>query len=97
MDAVIAVDFGATNLRAALVHRDGTLVHHHMTPTGARDGVLAIVERIVRLVDQVAREAGVERSVPVGVVAPGPLSQRAVWCCSRRTWWVGSTYRCGSC
>lgn len=73
MDAVIAVDFGATNLRAALVRRDGTLVHHHTTATGARDGVLAVVERIVRLVDQVAAEAGVDRSVPVGVVAPGPL------------------------
>ncbi|MCX7623762.1 MAG: ROK family protein [Thermomicrobium sp.] len=73
MDAVLAVDFGATNLRAAVVRRDGTLLHHRQTVTGARDGVVAVVERIVRLVEQVASEAGLDRSVPVGVVAPGPL------------------------
>jgi glucokinase len=73
MDAVLAVDFGATNLRAALVRRDGTLAFHRQTATGARDGVVAVVERIVRLVDEVAADAGVDRAVPVGVVAPGPL------------------------
>lgn len=73
MDVVIAVDFGATNLRAALVHRDGSLACHRSMATGARDGVAAVVDRIVQIVEQVAHEAGVDRSVPVGIVAPGPL------------------------
>lgn len=73
MEAVIAVDFGATNLRAALVQRDGTLLAHHHLATGAQDGVIPVIERIARLVEQVARETQIDRSVPVGVVAPGPL------------------------
>ncbi len=70
MDAV-AVDLGGTNLRAARISEDGTILKRAETPTEAQSGVDNVVSRIVGVI----REAmGGDRSsvsgVGVGFAAP---------------------------
>lgn len=73
---VMAVDFGGTNIRAAVVSADGTLAHRLSEPTCAEDGPEAVIGRIAALIGKVADEANLPADVPVGVAAPGPLSSR---------------------
>jgi glucokinase len=70
----IAVDLGGTNLRAAVLSADGKLTHRVSAPTEAAQGANAVVDRIGALVNRIADEARLERAVPVGAAAPGPLN-----------------------
>ncbi|NTU84575.1 MAG: ROK family protein [Chloroflexales bacterium] len=74
MDHVIAVDLGGTQIRAALVCADGTIVAHARTPTLVDEGPQAVVSRTCTLMSRVQRAlpAGA-RLLGVGVGAPGPL------------------------
>ncbi len=71
--AAIAIDFGGTNLRAALVTADGAILHRVNTPTRVEEGVQPVIDRMVNLAEQVISASGADPEVPVGVVAPGPL------------------------
>jgi len=73
---VIAVDLGGTHIRVAVVSEVGELRHRSAIPTEAQEGPHAVIERIGRLVEQVAAEAGIAKDVPVGVASPGPLNPR---------------------
>lgn len=73
LPAAIAIDFGGTNLRAALVTAEGSLLHHVSTLTRVEEGVEPVVERMVALAEQVIAASGAGPEIPVGVVAPGPL------------------------
>jgi glucokinase len=72
----IAVDLGGTNLRAAVLSADGTLTHRVSAPTEAKQGADAVVTRIGALVNRIAEEAQLDRAVPVGAAAPGPLNPK---------------------
>lgn len=75
-DRVLAVDFGGTNIRAAVVAADGKLTHRHSEPTEADTGPEAVIGRIAALIGAVAAEAKLPDDAPVGVAAPGPLNTR---------------------
>ncbi len=71
MAAFLAIDLGATNLRAAIVEGPRVLARRS-TATCAWNGPQAVVERMLEL----AREVTLANPIPVaalGVAAPGPL------------------------
>ncbi len=72
--SVIAIDLGGTNIRAAIVGRDGDILRRASMPTDSADGHLAVVDRMVRLIGDVGAEADIQ--VPVGIASPGPLDPR---------------------
>ncbi|HMM43675.1 MAG TPA: ROK family protein [Thermomicrobiales bacterium] len=72
----LAVDLGGTNLRVAVVDRDGDIQSETQQPTGAADGPKAVVERIGDAVNELARNAQVPADIPIGVASPGPLDPR---------------------
>jgi glucokinase len=78
MNHVIAIDLGGTQLRAALVAADGTILAHRRTPTLVHEGPAAVIGRALGLVAQVrpALPAGATL-LGVGVGAPGPLDPRS--------------------
>jgi glucokinase len=72
-DTALAVDLGGTNIRAALISRDGEIQLHSRVATAARQGVYAVVDQIVAMVEAAVETGDVSPDVGVGVVAPGPL------------------------
>lgn len=73
-DQVIAVDLGGTNIRAALVARDGAVIRRASMPTEAAAGPPAVISRIVRVIQTVSE--GADPDTPVGIASPGPLDPR---------------------
>ncbi|MDI3339912.1 MAG: ROK family protein [Sphaerobacter sp.] len=73
-DAALAVDLGGTNIRAALVTRDGTIRHLVTCATLAQEGPEAVIHRIVAAVSEVVAQERPDPSVPLGISAPGPLN-----------------------
>src|SRR5690606_6531687 len=69
----IAVDLGGTNIRAALVTRDGSIRHYVSRPTLAQSGPELVIDRIAGLIGEVVAHENPPPDVAVGVVAPGPL------------------------
>lgn len=74
-EQVIAVDLGGTNIRGALVDREGAVIRRAALPTDADEGPAAVIERIVQVIDDVAVESGDD--TPVGIASPGPLDPRS--------------------
>ena len=68
-DAVIAIDFGGTNIRAAAIDRQGMILRRHRVSTQSQDGPDAVIARIARCAKLVMD--GTE--IAVGVASPGPL------------------------
>ncbi len=73
-DQVIAVDLGGTNIRAALVARNGEVLRRASMPTEAAAGPASVISRIVRVIHTVGEEA--DADAPVGIASPGPLDPR---------------------
>ena len=72
---VVGVDLGGTYIRAALADERGALAARRKVETRAREGVSAVVDRIVRVVEEVG--AGAQETVAaVGVGSPGPLNAK---------------------
>ena len=74
-DRVIAIDLGGTNIRAALVSRDGEIIRRDAMPTGAQDGPAAVIQRMNTLIERV--DDGTGDHIPVGIASPGPLDPRS--------------------
>ena len=78
-EAVLALDLGGTQIRAAVVRGDGSVHHRAATPTPVAEGSDAIVAACVRLVATVRAafdSSGSGRDAPVaglGISAPGPV------------------------
>ena len=73
---VLAVDLGGTNLRVAVVGRDGSLSHRQHAPTAAELGPDSVLERMAKLIQSVATDAGLPSDAPVGIASPGPINPR---------------------
>ncbi len=73
MHCALAIDLGGTELRAAIVDRNGQLIAFAATPTDARGGPNAVIAQIVSLVDQVRVEAGSCSIMGLGIGSAGPL------------------------
>lgn len=72
----LAVDLGGTNLRAAVVNRDGDIQAETQQRTQSSDGPDAVIERIAAAVNGIAESNQVPNDVPVGLASPGPLDPR---------------------
>ncbi len=75
MNQVLAIDLGATNIRAALVSRDGEIVRRASRSTSPADGPRAVIDRMASSIAEIA--AGVDAGTPIGIASPGPLDPRA--------------------
>lgn len=71
---ILAVDLGGTNVRAAAILPDGTIVARRQVPTRAEMGVSEVIERVAEAVATVAAAAHVPPTAPVGLVLPGALN-----------------------
>jgi glucokinase len=69
----VAIDLGGTQLRAALVDRNRSLLRRHAMPTPAKDGAEAVVAAIASAARQVT--AGLQSSdiFGIGLSSPGPI------------------------
>ncbi|MBN2311351.1 MAG: ROK family glucokinase, partial [Candidatus Hydrogenedentes bacterium] len=75
-EAVIGVDLGGTNVKAAVCSRDGKLIAKDSRPTDAENGRDAVLSRIEESIDAALAEAGFTRSdmLAVGMGVPGPMN-----------------------
>ena len=74
--SVLAIDFGGTQIRAALVTPDLAVHARRAVPTRDEDGVEAVVDRICDLAAEVlsvARASALSEPIGVGISSPGPL------------------------
>ncbi len=71
----IGIDLGGTTLSVALVERDGRMLASRSTPTDAARGPQPVIDKMVRMADELLTSASLDRSavVGVGVGSPGPL------------------------
>ncbi|WP_310463331.1 ROK family protein [Sphaerotilus sp.] len=73
----IGIDLGGTQVRAALVGADGTLLARAATRTDAAGGPRAVVQQIGQLVAEVTAGVDPDALAGVGVCSPGPLDGSA--------------------
>ena len=80
MTTVIAVDLGGTNLRAALVGSDATVLAHAAvaTPTSGSSGEV-ITAAILARVEALLASPGGEGATAIGVASAGPLDVGRGW------------------
>jgi glucokinase len=75
-EPVLAIDFGGTQIRAALVLPDLEVVCRVAAPTGDEDGPEAVISRIADAATAAlseGRRTGRPRPMAAGISAPGPL------------------------
>ena len=75
--AALAFDLGGTDLRAALVTRDGVVRQALTVPTQASGGVAAILSQMTGLADQLLATKPKGEIAGIGLAAPGPLDPTA--------------------
>jgi glucokinase len=74
--SILALDFGGTQIRAALITPDLAVHARRAVPTRDEEGVEAVVARICRVAAEVradARAAGLPPPIAIGISSPGPL------------------------
>ncbi|MET8462728.1 ROK family protein, partial [Micromonospora zamorensis] len=75
-EAVAALDIGGTKTAAALVTRQGEVVHRATAPTPGRAGATAILDTAADLVDRLRARATGTRVRAVGVGSAGVIDHR---------------------
>jgi glucokinase len=70
----IGIDLGGTNVRAGVVTLDGQMKKWRDIPIEARLGPEAGLGRIIRLIEQVSEDAGIN-PVAIGIGATGPVDR----------------------
>lgn len=74
---VIAVDFGGTHLRAALVNEAGEIIEQLKRETQSQLGPERVIDRVAEAAtDMAAHLPAGDEILAIGVVAPGPLDSR---------------------
>ncbi|MCC6698734.1 MAG: ROK family glucokinase [Candidatus Hydrogenedentes bacterium] len=75
---VVGVDLGGTNVKTAVVARNGRLLGKDSRPTRATEGPDVVIDTMVASVELALEHAGVDPSDlrAVGVGAPGPMNWR---------------------
>ncbi len=66
----IAVDFGGTQIRTAVISEDGTIERRHAVKTAAGAGSTFIVQQIIDAVNALGK---VPDAIGIGMSSPGPL------------------------
>lgn len=77
IEVALAIDLGGTELRAALVDRDGKILAFAAVPTQAQAGPEVVIGQIEALAATVHAEAPELSILGVGIGAPGPLDPLA--------------------
>ena len=72
-EAALAIDLGGTQLRAAVVTPEGSIIARSAEPTKADQGPGIVVAQIVAIAQGVMRKADAHRIIGAGVSSPGPL------------------------
>jgi len=74
----IGIDLGGTNLRTAVVDREGRIIVKRSEPVDVHGGPDVVIARIVQTIDALLAEAHLPRSDigGVGLGTPGPLNLR---------------------
>ncbi len=72
----VGFDLGGTNIRAALVSREGEVRVRHSRPTNSPRGSDAVIRDMVALIKETLSQAP-SPVVGVGIAAPGPLDPQA--------------------
>jgi glucokinase len=70
MNKYIAVDLGGTNIRAALVDDEGTIIEVKKTSTDGEKGWKHSINKLIELIESLN---GYEDTIGIGVGCPGPL------------------------
>ena len=72
----IGIDLGGTNIKAGVLDGKGALTHRTSIATEAEQGFEHVFARLVRLVDQIIRDASLTRDDigGIGFGTPGPMS-----------------------
>ena len=72
--AIIAVDLGGTQIRAALCQPDGQILRRIARPTLANEGLEPVLERIGTAIAEAAEGIPAEEISAIGIGAPGPTN-----------------------
>lgn len=75
-EVALGIDLGGTNLRAAVIDREGAILFQSTRKTLADEGPDAVIGRIAEAIIEAAEKCQVPANVAVGVAAPGPLNPR---------------------
>ena len=83
-DAVVGVDLGGTNVRAAVLDRGGKALGYGRAPSLAQEGSERTIGQIQKAVDEAIVESGVSRSAlgGLGIGVPGhidPAGKQVLW------------------
>ncbi len=83
-ELLIGVDLGGTNIKAAVLTRDGEVLRRNSRPTCAERGPEVVIAAMVEAIHQTLSEAGasIKDAMVVGIGSPGPLN-----------WQTGTIYR----
>ncbi|MGL5353354.1 MAG: ROK family protein [Clostridium sp.] len=78
MKYIIGVDLGGTKISCALSDLTGKIIDTKVVATNANEGELAVLNRIISLIDKVMLNANVTREniKAIGIGAPGPLDSK---------------------
>jgi glucokinase len=81
---VVGADLGGTNIRAAVLDRDGKMLGHGKRPSLAQEGSARTVGQIKQAVEEAVSEAGVKLSEigGLGIGVPGhidPQGKKVLW------------------
>src|SRR5258708_6446705 len=76
---VIGVDLGGTNVRAAVIDRDGKIIGHARNVSDAKQGAARVVEAVANTVRQAVTDAKRTDSeiAAVGMAVPGHIDTKA--------------------
>jgi glucokinase len=74
--AIIGIDLGGTNVKTAVVSREGRVMGKDSRPTDAEKGLDAVLAKMTEGVDAALQAANLGRSdvLAVGIGAPGPMN-----------------------
>lgn len=75
---VAGIDLGGTNVKAAVVARNGALLAKDSRPTDAEEGLETVLDNMVASLDAAMEQANADHTdlVAVGIGAPGPMNWR---------------------
>jgi glucokinase len=74
MRTAIAIDFGGTNLKGAIIREDGTILEREQRPTGSANGADVVLANLVQLIADLRAKA--PESIGVGLGVPAPINHR---------------------
>ena len=72
---VVALDVGGSAMKGAVIDQDGRVAAFHRWPTPRSEGPVAVVDAVLRAIDEMLRCA--EEAVAVGLVVPGLVDDLA--------------------